>query len=77
MSSGTKIGKAPPQKPGFFGASPVKDPIPELMSIKKGDRTLLVLDIVDDILVADYKPEDLDEAARIFVDKLQQVWNRR
>lgn len=48
---------------------------PWLVKIWIGDRVGLTLRVVDDVIVAEYEPGDLDAAAEAFVDKVNRLLN--
>jgi hypothetical protein len=53
------------------------EPKPHLLAIcapvDAGGRRILTLDIVDGRIVADYDPDDLDEAAQVLVQELRRL----
>jgi hypothetical protein len=60
----------------FNGEASFRLPPPEhyIQINSDGGRLLLVLRFTDGKLVAEYNPDDLDEACRIFLREIQRLW---
>ena len=56
------------------GVLMVKQNQPLVMKIQSQNKTLLTIEDKDGKLVANYDPNDLDEATQIFIDNLLKVY---